>query len=394
MHEPNDAAIETSYRDPKRALWLIALSGPFLPAAAVALTLATGSELWLLTPLAYVYFAIPFLDGVLGEDAHNPPEAVVPQLVRDPYYHTILCVHTSLLYASFLFCAWCVGTYDLSWWGFLALALASGLSSVDALIVGHELGHKRSRLSRGFAQAALILVGYGHFRVEHNLGHHRDVATPDDSASSRMGESVYAFALREVPGAIRRGWSLECARLARRGHTPWCASNEILRSWIASGLILLGLVLCFGPSLLLFVAIHHAQAWYGLTQANYVEHYGLLRARLPNGEYEPPAPRHSWNTNHVFSNLLTFHLQRHSDHHAHATRPYQALRDRSDIPRLPNGYPGCFGLAAVPRLWFRVMDPKLLEWAGGDLSKLNIDPRRREQIEALVARLEPHARDS
>jgi alkane 1-monooxygenase len=135
------------------------------------------------------------------------------------------------------------------------------------------------------------------------------------------------------------------------------------------------LIALYGAAMVPFLLIHHLYAWYGLTQTNYVEHYGLLRAKLASGRYEPPAPRHSWNTNHIFSNLVTFHLQRHSDHHANALRPYQALRNFADLPRLPSGYPGCFGLAAIPPLWFKVMDPKLLAWARGDLTKLNRDPR-------------------
>ena len=102
-----------------------------------------------------------------------------------------------------------------------------------------------------------------------------------------------------------------------------------------------------------------------------------MRQKRPDGRYEPVEPRHSWNTNHIFSNIITFHLQRHSDHHANPMRPYQSLRDFEDLPRLPTGYPGMFGLAAIPPLWFRVMDPKVLAWAGGDLSRINLDPRRR-----------------
>uniref|UniRef100_UPI00345933BE fatty acid desaturase n=1 Tax=uncultured Bradyrhizobium sp. TaxID=199684 RepID=UPI00345933BE len=124
-----------------------------------------------------------------------------------------------------------------------------------------------------------------------------------------------------------------------------------------------------------FIVAHHFLGWYALTQANYVEHYGLLREKLPNGRYQAVEPRHSWNTNHIVSNLMTLHLQRHSDHHANPMRPYQSLRDFDDIPRLPNGYTGMFGLAAIPPLWFRVMDPKALAWAGGDKSKLNLGDR-------------------
>jgi alkane 1-monooxygenase len=377
---------QVQYLDRKRYLWLAGLSGPFVLPLAIGVYFWSGHQIWwLLLPLVYIYFGIPFADGVLGEDTHNPPEAIVPALSRDGYYRALLYIDVVLLYLSFGFSVWFVGTQALPWWAFLVVALSAGLSSVDALTIGHELGHKPDRFGRMFAEAALTLVAYGHFRIEHNRGHHAEVATPEDSASARMGESVYRFALRELPGAITRGWALERERLARRERGAWSLSNEILRSWLLSAAIAAAITIAFGPKLLLFLLIHHLQAWYGLTQANYVEHYGLLRQKLASGAYEPTAPRHSWNTNHIFSNLIMFHLQRHSDHHAHALRPYQALRDSADLPRLPNGYPGCFGLAAIPRLWFEVMDPKLLEWAGGDLDKINIDPKHRDAIYARYA---------
>ncbi len=386
MVASNEAEIR--YRDPKRYLWLFSLTGPFIQPLSIALYFAAGeSSLCLVLPLLYAYLFIPFADGLLGEDRENPPEEAVPHLARDPYYRVLLYVDVVLLWIAFLVSAWFVGTQPIPWWGFIAFSLAVGLSSVDALTVGHELGHKASRTARVFAWFSLALAAYGHFRVEHNRGHHAEVATPEDSASARMGESVYRFATREIPGGLRRGWALEVGRLAGQGRPAWSLGNEILTSWIFSAAVAGALTALFGLVIVPFVLIHHLQAWYGLTQANYVEHYGLLRQKLASGQYEPPAPRHSWNTNHVFSNLIMFHLQRHSDHHAHATRPFQALRDSEDLPRLPSGYPGCFGLAAIPRLWFEIMDPKLIEWAGGDLSRINVDPGRREELEARYASL-------
>jgi alkane 1-monooxygenase len=164
------------------------------------------------------------------------------------------------------------------------------------------------------------------------------------------------------------------------GHGPFSWRNAILSSWLLTVVIGAALIAVFGWVIVPFLIIHHFYAWYGLTQANYVEHYGLARQKMPNGRYEACRPRHSWNTNHIFSNLLTFHLQRHSDHHANALRPYQTLRDFENLPRLPSGYPGSFGLAALPPLWFKVMDPKLMRWAGGDITKVNIDPRNRERL--------------
>ncbi len=126
-------------------------------------------------------------------------------------------------------------------------------------------------------------------------------------------------------------------------------------------------------------------AWWQLTSANYVEHYGLLRQRLPGGGYERCQPHHSWNANHTYSNLVLFQLERHSDHHANASRRYQSLRHFPDLPQLPSGYFGMFPLAYVPALWFKVMDPRLLALphVRGDFGRVNVDPSRRE---ALLAR--------
>jgi alkane 1-monooxygenase len=133
-----------------------------------------------------------------------------------------------------------------------------------------------------------------------------------------------------------------------------------------------------------FLAIHNVWAWYQLTSANYIEHYGLLREKQANGRYERTKPHHSWNANYIFSNIALFHLERHSDHHANPTRRFQSLRNFDDIPELPNGYFGMYLAAYIPWLWYRVMDERVLALPHiqGDLSKVNIDPARRDAIYA------------
>jgi alkane 1-monooxygenase len=371
------------YRDAKRYAWLASLSGPLVPVLAVAAySLIDANPLVLLGPLLYTFLVVPALDWLFGEDTHNPPEEVVALMAGDSYYRVLLYFAIALLYMNFFVVAWFIGTHELPWWASLALTLGAGFASGGALLIGHELGHKQSSLDRAAAQVINGLVGYGHFCIEHNRGHHVHVATPDDCASSRMGESIYRFTRREIPGALRRGWQAESDRLAKLGRATWSLNNEILLSWALTLSLAAGLVVAFGAIMIPFILVHHFYAWYGLTQANYVEHYGLMRQKLPSGRYELTEPRHSWNTNHIYSNIISFHLQRHSDHHANALRPYQVLRNFEDLPRLPSGYPGCFGLAAIPPLWFRVMNPRLMQWAGGDISKVNIDPARKDELYA------------
>lgn len=360
------------YTDSKRWLWLLALTVPLMPLTAVLGYFVFEHEpLVTLWPFVYSFFLIPLLDLLFGEDTSNPPAEVVEQMSADNYYRILLHLSVPLFWISTLSSAWLVGTQELPWWAVLAMAVSAGYAAGTAITVGHELGHKTSRFDRFSALLANAVSGYGHFCIEHNRGHHTWVATPEDPASARWNESVYAFAAREIPGTLKRGWAHEQRRLQNKGLSFWHWRNEVLQGYAVTALIDLALIIAFGWIMIPFLLIHNAIGWYALTQANYVEHYGLKREKKENGRYEPCQPRHSWNTNHVVSNLLLFHLQRHSDHHANPMRPYQALRNFDDLPRLPSGYPGCFTLAAFPPLWRRVMNPKVLAWAGGDMSRIN-----------------------
>jgi len=377
---PNGEAI--IYIDRKRWLWILSLLYPLQSFFGIAMHNYTGDELWLLFPLLLNYGFGPILDALLGEDANNPPEEVVMQLDQDRYYRWLTYAVVPLHYITLVGCAWYAATAPLSVWGVLSIAVVAGITAGLAINTGHELGHKNSRIEKWLAKIVLALPAYGHFTIDHNLGHHRNVSTPGDPASSRMGESIYRFAIREIPGAFREAWEIEKDRLTRRGKPVWHPRNLILQSYAFSAVITIALVAVFGWLMLPFLIIHHACAYWQLTSANYIEHYGLLRQRDENGKFERCEPHHSWNSNHIFSNLVLFHLERHSDHHAHPLRRYQSLRTFDGIPQLPNGYFGMYLLAYVPALWFRVMDKQLLALprVNGDLDKINIDPAARSAI--------------
>jgi len=169
---------------------------------------------------------------------------------------------------------------------------------------------------------------------------------------------------------------MERDRLAAKGLPDWHASNQILQSFLLTTLIQGTITFYLGLSVLPFLLIHNAFAYWQLTSANYIEHYGLLRRRDAEGRLERCQPHHSWNSNHLVSNLTLFHLERHSDHHTHPLRRYQSLRHLPDLPTLPTGYFGAYLLAYVPWLWFRVMNPRLmaLPHVNGDMNKVNIHP--------------------
>jgi alkane 1-monooxygenase len=362
---------------------MLSLLVPAAVAAGPLLSLWLDSAWALWAPVVFVYGVAPFIDLALGADTSNPPESAVAQLEADVYYRRVTHTLVPLLWLAFVGAAWFAATHALPWYGWLALVISTGNVGGFCINLGHELGHKRGALDRTLAKLVLAPTGYGHFSIEHNRGHHRDVATPADPASSRMGESIYRFLLREMPGAWKRAWALEAARLKAEKLPLISWHNEILQPLAVTVLLWAALVGWLGGMVLPFLLATAFWANFQLTSANYVEHYGLLRAERAPGKFEPCQPQHSWNSNHVFSNWATFHLQRHADHHAHPLRSYQSLRHFEGLPQLPNGYFGMFVVAYIPWWWFSVMDPRLLAAVGRDPAKINFDPERQE---ALIAR--------
>ncbi len=364
-----------SWRDPKRYLWLLGLVVPTLPFLAWGLVEATGlGVFWFYGPVL-VFGIFPLLDLAVGLDARNPPESAIKALEQDRYYRWCTYAYIPIQYAGLVFACWQWSRGGLSVVESLGLALTVGMVSGIAINTAHELGHKRASLERWLSKVALAQSGYGHFFIEHNRGHHVRVATPEDPASSRLGESFYRFWPRTVSGSLRSAWQLERVRLSRLQSGMWTPRNDILSAWAMTIVLFAGLVVGFGVVVLPYLLLQAVIGFSLLEVVNYLEHYGLLRERREDGRYERTQPQHSWNSNNTASNVLLYHLQRHSDHHANPVRRYQALRHVEQAPQLPTGYAGMIVVAALPPLWRRVMDRRVLEHYEGDLERANLQPR-------------------
>ncbi|TAF69244.1 MAG: alkane 1-monooxygenase, partial [Curvibacter sp.] len=231
----------------------------------------------------------------------------MPGLEADPYYRRVTFALVPLLWAAFIGAAWFSQVAGITWVGLLGLIISTGGVGGFCINLGHEIGHKRAPLERWMAKLILAPTFYGHFTIEHNRGHHRDVATPQDPASSRMGESIWRFVWREMPGAWRRAWALERERTRLDGQAFWSWHNEILQPAAITAALWAALCVWLGPQVLVFLVLASLWSNFQLTSANYIEHYGLLRQQDANGRFETCKPQHSWNSNHVFSNWATFH---------------------------------------------------------------------------------------
>ena len=383
------AAQPHRWRDRKRYMWLLGLIVPTLPFLAWGLVELTGwGVFWFYGPFL-VFGIFPLLDLAVGMDAANPPDSVIKWLEQDRYYRWCTYAYIPIQYAGLVLACWLWSSGKLSTFDDIGLALTMGMVSGIAINTAHELGHKRAANERWLSKVALAQSAYGHFFIEHNRGHHVRVATPEDPASSRLGESFWEFLPRTVSGSLKSAWELERERTERIGKRFWSPGNDILNAWAMTVVLFGALTAIFGVVVLPYLLIQAVLGFSLLEVVNYLEHYGLLRGKREDGRFERTAPEHSWNSNNVASNVLLYHLQRHSDHHANPMRRYQALRHYDEAPQLPTGYAGMIVTAVIPPLWRRVMDRRLLDHYNGELERTNIHPRTHKRVLARYGAPKP-----
>ncbi|MFI5720059.1 alkane 1-monooxygenase [Nocardia sp. NPDC051750] len=347
--------------------------------------LHTGLEVfWWIGPIM-VLVVIPLLDVLIGDDGTNPREEDYETLSNDRYYRWCTYLFLPIQLVGLALAGYLWSGSELSVLDKIGLAGTLGLVSGIGINAAHELGHRVEHLERWLAKVALAQSGYGHFFVEHNRGHHVRVATPEDPASARFGESLWEFLPRSVVGGFRSALRLERVRLRRIGSGWWSPRNHILQAWAMTVVLFGGLMLVFGWQILPYLLLQAVLGAGLLETVNYIEHYGLLRQRRPNGRYGRCTARDSWNSDRLVTNIFLFHLQRHSDHHANPGRRYQTLRSSEEAPQLPAGYAAMVVLAVIPPLWRRVMDKRVLAHYDGDLTRINLGTRKRRAIRAAPA---------
>ena len=367
----SETSATPTFKDRKRLLWPMGFLVPLLPLVGWQAAEATGIGLFWWSVPVFIYFVLPIIDHLIGEDFENPHDSQVKQLEADRFYRWCTYLFLPAQYGMFIWGCWAFTVLDLKLYEQIGLIISIGGINGLGINAAHELGHKKPTIERWLSKIILAPVCYGHFYVEHNRGHHRNVATPEDPASSRLGESFFAFWPRTVIGSLRSAWRLEAERLQRRNETTISLQNHNIQALLITVALWGGLIITFGPALIIFLVIQAVYGFSLLEVVNYIEHYGLKRQKDESGKYVRVQPEHSWNSNHIATNIMLYHLQRHADHHANPTRRFQALRHFENAPQLPGGYATMIPLALIPPLWFRIMDKKVYDHYQGDLSLAN-----------------------
>ena len=318
------------------------------------------SGIWTFTTLITFFGFVPLLELLVPPDRENMNKKLADdeknQKIYDYILYAALPVQIGfLIYFFFVIEATPFGSLE-----YIGRITAMGfMCGVVGINVGHELGHRNSRWEQLVGELLLLTSLDTHFLPYHNAGHHRNVATPADSAPARKNEILYVYWFRSHFASYIEAWQLENQRLkARTLH--WFSLQNLMVVYTLANVTLVALIYTvFGLHVLIAFLGAASFGILLLETVNYIEHYGLLRKKNENGRYEPVRHHHSWNSDHPIGRTLLFNLSRHSDHHYNGSKKYQILNSHEKSPQMPTGYPGMMLLAVAAPIWFWVMNKKL-----------------------------------
>lgn len=312
-------------------------------------------------PLIYAWIWIPLAELLIKPDRSNLSAAEEELAKNDPLYDWFLYIIVPIQWLALCYFLYSMkrdaGNLDIITISGRVLTMGL-LCGVFGINVGHELGHRVKSFERFLAKSLLLTSLYMHFYVEHNKGHHKNVATKEDPSSARFGEMIYFFYFRTIIFSYLSAWNISNNDLRKKGFSVFHWKNEMIQIHVIEILFVALVLFLFGWLIMLYFLIAAGFGIMLLETVNYIEHYGLERKRKAEG-YERAMPWHSWNSDHIIGRLMLFELSRHSDHHYLASRKYQTLRHFDNSPQMPTGYPGMMLFSLIPPVWFYIMNKRI-----------------------------------
>ena len=307
--------------------------------------------------VVFTFVFIPLLEIIVKKSDEKYTDEEKKNRNLDPFFDLLLYLNIPIVFGIFFFSleklALASSVYDI-----IGIILsASIVMATNGINVGHELGHRKSLIARTCSKLLYLPCQYMHFYIEHNFGHHINVATPEDPATARYKQTVYSFWITSVIRTYVSAWEIQLKLLKVSKRSFFSIKNDMVFYTLFQLSFLLFIYYNFGLYLTLLSIVMSIVSFLFLETINYVEHYGLLRKKEPSGRYERVKPHHSWNSNHTIGRIVLYELTRHSDHHFKSSNKYQVLESLDECPHLPHGYPTSILISLIPPLWFSIMNP-------------------------------------
>lgn len=315
---------------------------------------------WTFFPTLFFFLLVPVLELFIQPDRENFDKKLAYDEQHEAIYDWMMYTAVPVQLGTLCYFFYVMSNTPFGSVEFFGRTNSMGLMcGILGINVGHELGHRKSRLDQFWGELLLLTSLNTHFLPFHNFGHHRHVATPKDPATAKKNQSLFNFWFTSHFGSYKQAWQIENNRMKSLGRGQFSLRNRMVQYSIMNFLVLFSILLFLGWSVLVAFLFAAVKGIVLLETINYIEHYGLTRTQKPCGRFERVRPMHSWNSDHPIGRAMLFNLSRHSDHHYNGSKPYQLLDSYADSPQMPTGYPGMVCLALLQPLWFEIMNKRL-----------------------------------
>jgi len=316
--------------------------------------------IWTFTTVFYAFGFIPIWEALIKPSSEKLSEEQIEHRLANRFFDGMLYFNILIVYGMFFYGLYYLSSYEAGLLERLGLVLSIGIVlGTNGINVAHELGHRKTVWERMLAKFLLLPALYMHFYIEHNFGHHKNVGTPEDPATSKLNQTVFSFWYTSIIGQFINAVRIQKRLLKKTNRGFFSLHNDLFyyQLFQLSYLVIIGLF--FGLQGVFYAVSIALVSVVLLETINYIEHYGLQRAKKDT-HFERVTPMHSWNSNHAIGRLVLYELTRHSDHHHRASKKYQVLESIEESPQLPYGYTTSMLIALLPPLWFKLMNKRIL----------------------------------
>lgn len=365
--------IETPSNAEVFGIWWRHLASLAIPLITLTF-LWSGPHRWYVAPIFMLPLGTLIFIDRMGKVELRQPISTLPAFPFDLLVYALAGLQLLIVFElARMFSTQDILSIDMA----MVIGVVGGASGFS-IITAHELIHRRKRWEQNLGRLLLSTVLYEHFYTEHLRGHHRLVATEEDPATARFGETYREFWRRTVKAQFRSAWRLECTRLGDANMSLFDSrmlANKILHGILVGWGIGVAILVNFGVASFVAFLLQAFLAVRLLEVVNYFEHWGLQR------KSQRVRPQDSWDTHSKFTYYGLTGLSRHADHHAEGSRPYQQLRVCDDAPILPQGYVGLIDMVMIN-------NDEFIESAVQELKRRQLGPYAPDASAVELERLE------
>ena len=191
----------------------------------------TSEGFFTYTTLIYAFVIIPVLETIFKEveSKEEYTKSEVQNKLSNIFFDILLYLNIPFVFALLALGLYNLNQFELDLFETVGMVLSLGiLLATNAINVGHELGHRKPLIERCLSKLLYLPCLYMHFYIEHNFGHHNNVATPKDPATAKFNQTVYSFWFTSVMGQYISAWRLQLQLLKIKNLGFLSIKNDML----------------------------------------------------------------------------------------------------------------------------------------------------------------------